>query len=72
MIWVLFVNLHASFMTVRRNSIELLFWQLNNQPQIPNGALLFKGAHIEETKGLLDVHVYPPPPHPLLCFDNNK
>ena len=39
MIWVLFVNLHASVMNVRRNSIELLFWQLNKWPQIPKGAL---------------------------------
>ena len=30
MIVVPFVNLHASFMNVRKNSLELLFWQLNN------------------------------------------
>ena len=29
-IWVFVVNLQASFMNVRTNSIELLFWQLKN------------------------------------------
>ena len=30
MIWIHFVNIHASFMNVKGNSIELPFWQLNN------------------------------------------
>ena len=29
-------------MDARRNSIELLFWQLNNSPQIPKGARFLK------------------------------
>ena len=39
MIWVFFVNFHASFTKIRRNSIELLFRHLNNQSQIPKGAV---------------------------------